>query len=135
MKKGTVSKESPECTSFQTFQRNLYGQNAQIVTISGGKYSYSCKDPSLAKQIVDAFAASTHQTFRCNGQTWQVGGCGGGEITVGSSGVFNCDGLVSVRPCIGNTNWGGSGQLTCSGISQKLSIDITLSGNYNKTLT
>ena len=66
--------------------------------------------------------------FSCQGKTWYVGTCGeGGEINVDTS-ICSCGGDVTIRPCIGNHNWGGVGG-TCGQSSMKLRIDVFFTGN------
>ena len=113
------------------FQEKLVNKNAESITIVAGDTRYTCNDRSVAQPISDAFAVCTtssclRERFNCNGETWRVGQCGGnGEITVGGSGVCECDGQATIRPCIGSSNWGGNGGTTCNAGTQTLGIFAT----------
>ena len=120
----------------ETFQDTLVGKETTSIIISAGSTTYSCTDATTAKQITDHFStckdgstcSPSYQSYSCNGETWQVGVCNGGEISV-ASGVCSCSGSLAIRPCINNDNWGGAGGNTCSQSSQTLSITVNYSGN------
>jgi hypothetical protein len=61
-----------------------------------------------------------------SGNFWVVGRCGSGiELSYGpSSGPNSCSGVVTLRPGIGNTNWGGAGT-TCGAPTQTISIQLS----------
>jgi hypothetical protein len=64
----------------------------------------------------------------CGGRTWEVStGCGPSlELTADGS-FCNCDSGYTVRPCIGNDNWGGVNGPTCNGLPSP--------GNNTQTMT
>jgi len=130
MPKGTVSASSQYCTSMKDFQISLQGKTAYEITISAGSTHITCSDSNVANEIVSAFSECTttcpRETFSCQGNEWKVGECsGGGEIKVGSNPFCDCSRDVTIRPCIGTDNWGGSGN-SCGSDSMKLSITVTL---------
>jgi hypothetical protein len=55
---------------------------------------------------------------------WNVGDCGTPfEINSRTvSGDCNCDTAYTVRPCIGNNNWGGINTATCGGPTQSMEV-------------
>ena len=136
---GTLQSSNSICTTFQTFQNNLVGLTVASITISsdfGTGNTFTCSDSSTATSIATALSTCMNsgcqsQAFICNGNTWRVGGCGGGEINVSSSyGICNCapssasTSHLSIRPCINNLNWGGLGD-SCGASTQTLSISVT----------
>jgi len=105
--KGSLKKSSQACNAFTSFRKNIgYVGNIQIR--AGGK-TRKCKNKKVANQIIKAFKKGQRKSFTCDGQKWNVGSCGGPqEINVGCSGICGCGKkCVTVRPCIGNNNWGG----------------------------
>ena len=71
----------------------------------------------------------------CNNKTWYVGSCGSGmSIAVNSSGDCQCgSNSWTVRPGIGNNNWGGVGK-ECSAESQTLTVVLgKASSNSSQT--
>lgn len=58
----------------------------------------------------------------CGGNTWIVGSCGS-DFEIGTNGgLCNCSNGHVVRPCVGNTNWGGMNGATCGAGSQTLEV-------------
>ena len=119
----------------ETFQDSLVGKETTSIIIGAGSTTYSCTDAATAKQITDKFSTcksfatcGSSQSYSCNGETWQVGGCGGGEISV-ASGVCSCTGSLAIRPCEEGNSWGGAGSNTCAQSSQTLSITVDYGGN------
>ena len=131
----SVSLTSTYCTSMEIFQDYLVGIQTTSIVLVAGAVSYSCTNATMANKITDAFSICksrcTTQKFLCDELTWYVGKCGsGGEISIGSTGVCKCTGDLSIRPCRGNSSWGGSGPNTCSQRSQTLSITVNYNGTY-----
>jgi hypothetical protein len=110
-----------QCNAWNTFRAQLTGTYSQI-SISDGT-GFTCTGPS-ANTLCQALRNNTAVTVSCNGLTWVTGSCGSGlELTAGiGSGVCGCDARATVRPCIGNENWGGVGTNTCSAPSQTLVV-------------
>ena len=82
---------------------------------------------SAPNNIINLFKEETHfsdeASYVCDGKTWYVGMCGGMAIAVGSDDACSCrtSGVWTVRPGIGNANWGGVGQ-ECDAPSQTLTV-------------
>ena len=125
---GSISKSSSHCTTMQTFQNSLIGKQATSVTVEAGSSTDTCSTAAVANQIIQKFAtctsSCTSQSFSCDGETWWVGICGGGEISVGTGGICRCSSQLTIRPCIGNSNWGGGSGKACGASSQTLSIKV-----------
>jgi hypothetical protein len=54
-----------------------------------------------------------------------VGGCGSDPELTATGAICTCNTGYTVRPCIGNLNWGGATGNTCSGGSQTLIVTFT----------
>lgn len=102
----------------------------------------TCMDPATVASLVSAATILAtggsipgSLSLPCNGRTWTVCSCGTLEITTAPS--ANCcacpaatAGVTTIRPCIGNANWGGAKTQTCFNVpaagqpSQVLSLTI-----------
>jgi len=113
MPKGVISSDSPQCKLMEGFQDTLVGLDTRSIFVSAGATSYSCENADLARQITNALSnpGSESVDFFCDGKDWNVGICGDGvEISIGDhteKDVGNCEADLTIRPCIGNYNWGG----------------------------
>jgi len=95
----------------------------------------SCSDSETATAIAHALSSGLRDTlftFNCENRVWNVGpgnpmtGGGGIELNAGSiTETGTCLEEASVRPLMGNSNWGGIG-LTCVAPSQTLEVILTL---------
>lgn len=61
-----------------------------------------------------------------DGHSWVIGTCGGSgnngyELTATGS-ACSCTPGYTVRPCIGNLNWGGINGATCGSASQTMTV-------------
>ncbi|KAF2507488.1 hypothetical protein E0W72_11460, partial [Flavobacterium arcticum] len=108
--------------------------NYTSITLSGSELpgGITCTDPAAANQIVQAFAAGTAVSVTVNGDTWNIGiGCQTSctipadavaiNVNAGSCG---CGGGPTIRPCIGNANWGSFANSTCGAGSQTMKVEI-----------
>ena len=88
----------------------------------------TCDNSTLVNTAIQNFDNSSYE-FRgiyCNGMYWTMGKCGwGNEISAHSGSVKDCackkstDNSYTIRPLIGNRNWGGAGK-SCDAPSQTL---------------
>lgn len=81
----------------------------------------TCTEPN---NIINLYKQKNQTaTHVCDGKTWHVGMCGKGmSIAVGTSGDCSCGSRAwTVRPGIGNSNWGGVGN-ECRAHSQTLTV-------------
>jgi len=113
-----------QCTSWNSFRAGLTGTYSKV-TISGTlAISVSCTGTN-ANTLCNALRTGTAVAVTCDGRTWRTGECGTGswELTTSSSLCF-CEPTsgYSVRPCVGNANWGGAGSATCNGPTQGLKV-------------
>ena len=138
MSKKTPTKDSQLVLDWLEFRSivSLYIANGGLYTsieirgsVGGG---VSCFDPDTATAIANALNSGLTYTINCENRVWNVGpgnprtGGGGIELNAGSNtGTGTCLQEASVRPLMGNSNWGGIG-FTCVAPSQTLEVILTL---------
>lgn len=95
-------------------------------------HAYHLIDPTAATAIAQAMNTGAQVVVACGAETFRTstfclaGGTGGMELT-NASGLCNCDNSANVatlRPDIGNQNWGGVGGATCSAPSQTITLEF-----------
>lgn len=80
-------------------------------------------NPTYVTAIASAMRVGTaYGPVSANGYLWTVGACGGGIELSAAGSVCACVTGFTVRPCIGNYNWGGINGPTCSSISQTMTV-------------
>jgi cysteine-rich repeat protein len=113
-----------QCTAWNTFRGSLAAAGYTKLTMRGNldMVGKVCTGVN-ANTLCQALKNNTTITLACDGNTWRTGQCGGGiEITT-SSAICQCDSPAhTVRPCIGNTNWGGMAGATCGAGTQTLEV-------------
>jgi hypothetical protein len=129
---GHVSKDSQQCKDWQSLHQKV-DTGAGYITVSVGDQTRTCKDDTIANQILSHFASKdkSRKSYKCGGHTWFVGNCAAGshlglEICVDCPKICHCSGdknQISLRPCINNRNWGGHGH-TC-GSTKKATMSLT----------
>src|SRR5258708_7206829 len=73
--------------------------------------------------IATALRNGTPVSVISGSDTWNVGTCGGMEINANAGGICSCTTAPTLRPCIGNANWGGvGGGTTCGGANQSIQL-------------
>ena len=120
----TVSSSASECTTYTSF-RTAFGDEGKSISLTASGTTITCSDETTAASIIsywsactstyegDSSSSCTTTSWTCDGYTWMVGLCNGIEICADCSAICTCDSGLSIRPCIGNSNWGGYGT-TCS---------------------
>ncbi len=118
---------SGDCGAWNTFQGQLLnGLSYTSLTISGSMdpVGISLNDPAKVLQLADALRTNSTVTVVDGPNTWRTGGCGPGtEISV-NQGICGCASNYSVRPCIGNLNWGGVNGPTCNAANQTMTVEF-----------
>jgi cysteine-rich repeat protein len=116
-----------QCVTWNTF-RTMTQQinNFSTVVIRGSNHpqGVTCNGVpanTICQALGDGLAVNN---VMCNGRTWNVGNCGNGpEINAQLNGVCACTSPgYTVRPCIGNNNWGGVNTATCGGPTQTIEV-------------
>jgi len=112
---GGVAETVAECTNWNTFRANLQPASYTCVQLVGssGKGRTTCDAPNV-QIIATALRDGTTASVVSGSDTWNVGTCGGIEINANAPGICGCSTAPILRPCIGNTNWGGVGTTTCT---------------------
>lgn len=128
---GTLSASSPQGLAWDTFRASLTGTYDKIVmTSSNNNFSLSLTSSTNVPAIATALRTGGSGNWTISGKVVSVGSCGGPEITVhtGNSicGCPNDPGVFTLRPTIGNLNWGGAGGATCNASSQTMSLSFTV---------
>jgi len=112
-----------QCSHWNDFLFNqLTGGSYSSVSMSGtfDPTGVTCSDPAAATQICGALHSGGFVSVACNGHLWNVGGCGGTELSVDVS-FCSCSFGRTVRPCTGEF-WGGMNTSTCDGPSQNMTV-------------
>ena len=106
------------------------------VKISGTQLpeGLTLNDPAAANQIAQALAAGTATSVTVGGATWSVGiGCTTSctlpgdavELNVDNGGGCSCGSNPTIRPCIGNANWGSFGSDgACGAVTQTMRVEL-----------
>jgi hypothetical protein len=122
------------CSDWQSF----IADGASLTTPSeisiGGSEgdTVTCSNPDLVEQILSNLDSSSATSLLCDGYYWVTGYVGGPALSVAplSSGVPSVgacndasENIYTVRPCIGNPNFGGVGTNTCGAPSQTINLE------------
>jgi hypothetical protein len=79
--------------------------------------------PAYILGIANALqAGSTYGPVSSNGYSWAVGTCLGGLELTATGAMCYCNTGYTVRPCIGNSNWGAINAYTCGASTQTLIV-------------
>lgn len=119
-----------------TFRASLLPLPYLSVTISGSLdlVGVTCDDPAAVAQIAANLNSGTETNVICNGITWRIGascitGCAisGDDVELNAANTgadCSCGGTHTVRPCIGNANWGGIGASGCGAPTQNMRVEF-----------
>jgi hypothetical protein len=127
---GFVSGATPssQCTAWTTFRSLLTAGSYTSMKISGTNDPVGITLTNAAYVLAIANALQTYTAYgpvSSNGYSWMVGGCGSGPELTATGVICQCNTGYTVRPCIGNYNWGGVAGSTCSAGSQTLTVTFT----------
>ena len=120
--------------AWNTFRSQLTGTYTQFTFSSSTGASITVSDSTKVQTIANALRTTntsgtssttvTSQTIGSN--TWIVSyGCASSNIVaveISNNSTCNCGVGYTLRPAIGNTNWGGANSATCNGTTQTLSL-------------
>ena len=111
-----------QVASYDAFWDNItVDQGWDNISIGNPDNYTTCTEPN---NIINLYKQkNSNASYMCDGKKWNVGICGGGmSIAVGTSGDCSCGrNAWTVRPGIGNSNWGGVGN-ECRAHSQTLTV-------------
>ncbi|CAF1686753.1 unnamed protein product [Rotaria magnacalcarata] len=120
---------SSQCTAWATFCNLLVTQSYMSLTMKGSTSSTGITLTNSTLVIAIANALHTNASYgpvSSDGYSWAVGICGSSgsnsyELTATGT-VCSCTTGYTVRPCIGNQNWGGINGTTCGSASQTMTV-------------
>jgi len=116
---------SSQCSAWTTFVAQLTVRSYTLLTVSGSldPVGVTVTDPVVIAAIAMALrTGGSYGPVTSNGRSWAVGACGSGsELSVIGT-VCYCNAGYDVRPCIGNSNYGGINGATCGGGTQTLIV-------------
>jgi hypothetical protein len=124
-------------SNWRTFLTSLTGSYTTITISSSLGGSISITDATFVPQVATKLNSSpptggTTQTWTVGSNKIVVGNCGGDlEISIGpNASICSCNlvGVYTVRPGIGNYNWGGQASTTCQAASQTLTVVFSIGG-------
>lgn len=119
---------SSECTAWINFQNLVISRPYTLLTILGTNdpTGITLTNPSIVQAIATALRTNTvYGPVSSNGYSWAVGNCAvsgyASELTATGS-ICSCNTGYTVRPCIGNLNWGAINTNTCGASSQTMTV-------------
>ena len=116
--------------TYKAFWDNASNYQWDNITIGNSDNTTTCDNSTIVNSIVDNFdnMSYTFKGLYCNGMYWTFGKCGwGNEISAFDRSRNDCACLkttdvgFTIRPLIGNTNWGGVNK-SCGSDSQTLKV-------------
>jgi hypothetical protein len=113
-----------QCSAWTAFTSSLTNTTYGTLIVGGSASTVQATcTGSEAATICEALHAGTTTSASCGGHTWYVGTCGSGTELSADNAVCSCGTTgFTVRPCIGNDNWGGIEGVTCDAASQTLTV-------------
>jgi hypothetical protein len=120
-----VGDVSAQCNVWNDFLDNqLVNRNYTSVKMSGSfdPTGVTCNDPTAATQICQTLHNRGFASVLCDGRTWNVGQCGGVELSVDTAICVCQTPGRTVRPCIGAEFWGGVNTETCFAPTQNITV-------------
>ncbi|CAF0809388.1 unnamed protein product [Adineta steineri] len=117
---------SSQCTNWTSFQTSLSCLNYTSFTLSGSydTIGITVTNQTTVNAIAAALRTSTAYTGISNGITWSVGTCGSGIELSETNTICQCSTTYTIRPCIGNGNWGGINRTGCGSPSQVMTVSF-----------
>jgi hypothetical protein len=119
---------SSQCTAWTTFRSLLTAGSYTSMTMSGSNNptGITLTNPTYILGIANALRTSgTYGPVSSNGYSWAVGACGSGPELTATGTICQCNTGYTVRPCIGNYNWGAINAYTCTAAAQTMTVVFT----------
>ncbi|MCH8211133.1 MAG: hypothetical protein IIB99_07140 [Planctomycetes bacterium] len=125
----------PQYDDWLSYRASIPTSGVMSITVSGSQdpTGRTCSDAFKAQLIAGAMRTQTPFTTECGGFTWTVGGfnCQLGcalpdnGLLLSADGDFcNCNTTYTIRPGIGNENWGGITGGSCGSPTQIMTVTI-----------
>jgi hypothetical protein len=132
-----VPTSAEQCVDYTQYTGNLTGRYFSV-TLSGSNDTtgVTCNDATIATQLCNSLATRTTLDTTCNGVDWHVGQCSVDqsmpyEISAGTDSWCSCQsGGYTLRPCIGNNNWGGINGTSCAAPAQTIRLECNAQPSY-----
>lgn len=116
-----------QCTAWDNFRVLLVSSSYTSLMINGTNdpRGITLTNSVMVNAIAQALRTNTtYGPVSSNGYSWMVGPCGGGYELTTTGSTCNCNTGYTLRPCIGNYNWGGINNATCGASRQTMTIII-----------
>jgi hypothetical protein len=117
---------SSQCTAWSTFVAQLTVRAYTLLTLCGSNdpVGVIVNDTVVIANIALALrtSAAYGPVTTTNSRSWAVGSCGSGYELSASGAVCFCVTGYNIRPCIGNSNYGGINGVTCSAPTQIITV-------------
>ena len=114
-----------QCDAWTDFRTNQVVNGSYSSVSMSGTFEpagVTCNEPAAATQICGALHQGSFASVFCSGRLWNVGDCFGLELSIDNPVcTCNADGH-SLRPCIGDAEWGGVNGETCFGPTQNIKV-------------
>ena len=116
--------------TYKQFWDNASNYTWDNISIGNPDDMVTCDNSTLVNTAIQNFDNTSYEFkgIYCNGMYWTMGKCGwGNEISAHSRSVKDCacqkstDNSYTIRPLIGNRNWGGVGK-SCDAPNQTLKV-------------
>ncbi|CAF4219404.1 unnamed protein product [Adineta steineri] len=120
-----ISGASSQCTAWLTFQSQLVSRPYTSMTIKGTNNPTGITLTNSAYVLGLATALRTNTPYGpvfSDGYLWAVGLCGGFYELTTTGSVCQCNTGYTLRPCIGNGNWGAINGHACGASSQTMTV-------------
>ncbi len=125
---GTYTVSSSQCLAWLTFQSLLVSSSYTSMTMKGTNdpTGITLTNPAYILGIANALRTNgAYGPVTSNGYSWAVGNCAVSgvyaELTATGC-VCCCNTGYTLRPCIGNYNWGAINAYTCSPSAQTMEV-------------
>ncbi|CAF1450114.1 unnamed protein product, partial [Rotaria magnacalcarata] len=114
-----------QCVAWNAFRALLVTRSYSSLTISGSNnyVGITLTNPTIVSAIAHALRTNTtYGPISSNGFAWMVGSCGVGYGLTTTGKVCDCNDGYTVRPCVGNSNWGAINGNACNAGTQTMTI-------------
>ncbi|CAF0768643.1 unnamed protein product [Adineta steineri] len=115
-----------QCTAWRVFTTGLTCSSYSLMQMYGSNdlVGITVTDSSVVTSLALALRYNSTLGVTYNGITWQVGQCSSGtSYVITATGILcNCASGYTMRPCHGDSNWGGMAGSTCGAGTQAMSL-------------
>ncbi len=114
-------------TAWNTFRASLTGTYTTFRFFSNLNAGVTVTDPTLVQSLANGLRTATITSVTIGGVNWRVGiGCGTtGAVEFSNIGSCSASSTYSLRPMIGNLNWGGVNGTTVNAPTQTITLTFS----------